>query len=66
MPFYANKEIKTAPENYIPAQVNTDGSVKGPQCCGLAMEDNGGCSEGCCDDYKCSVCGHKVRIEWPA
>jgi hypothetical protein len=25
--------------------------------------DDGGCSEGCCDDYKCKDCGHAWRVE---
>ncbi len=25
--------------------------------------DAGGCSEGCCDDYRCRACGVKFRIE---
>lgn len=66
MPFYSNGEATSAPESYAPAAVNADGSVSGPRCCGQKMVDVGGCSEGCCDDFKCSVCGYKVRIEWPA
>lgn len=27
--------------------------------------DDGGCSEGCCDDYKCIHCGKCYRIEAP-
>lgn len=48
-----------------PAQVLEGGHVRGPRCCGAPMKDAGGCSEGCCDDYRCTVCGYKVRIEWP-
>ena len=66
MPFYSNDEIKKAPEKYVPARINTDGSVVGPSCCDQRMRDDGGCSEGCCDDYKCAICGYCVRIEWPA
>lgn len=65
MPFYSNAEIKSAPAGYEPAQVLPNGSVTGPRCCGQKMADDGGCSDGCCDDYKCSTCGHTVRIEWP-
>ena len=65
MPFYSNAEIKSAPPQYEPASINVDGSVAGPKCCGQKMTDNGGCSSGCCDDYKCDKCGHEVRIEWP-
>lgn len=64
MPFFSNKEIKEAPVNYEPAQIN-GGTVIGPRCCGENMKDDGGCSEGCCDDYKCDKCGYQVRIEWP-
>lgn len=65
MSFFSNAEIKSAPKEYEPAQVLEDGSVRGPKCCGQRMDDDGGCSEGCCDDYKCAKCGHTVRIEWP-
>lgn len=44
---------------------NADGSVRAPQCCGQSMKDDGGCSEGCCDDYRCGVCGKRLRVEWP-
>jgi len=65
MPFFSNSEAKSAPSGYEPAQVLEGGSVRGPRCCGVAMADDGGCSEGCCDDYRCATCGHRVRIEWP-
>lgn len=65
MPFYSNKEIKERPAQYESAGINPDGSVHGPKCCGVKMTDDGGCSEGCCDDYRCDVCGYRVRIEWP-
>jgi len=65
MPFFSNAEIKSATPGYEPASVNADGSVSGPRCCGSSMADDGGCSEGCCDDYRCETCGKTVRIEWP-
>lgn len=65
MPYFSNKEIRAAPEGYRPAQVFANGHVRGPECCGKPMEDDGGCSEGCCDDYRCAICGHEVRVEWP-
>ena len=43
----------------------TPTGVKSPTCCGQKMQDDGGCSEGCCDDFKCSVCGKTLRVEWP-
>lgn len=43
---------------------NGDGTVRSPTCCGQKMVDDGGCSSGCCDDYKCTVCGKKIRVEW--
>lgn len=54
-------------ENAVLAQAltNADGSVRGPVCCGEDMADDGGCSEGCCDDFKCTVCGKRLRIAWP-
>lgn len=64
MPFFSNEEIATAPGDYEPARL-VDGGVTGPKCCGESMADDGGCSAGCCDDYKCLSCGHTVRIEWP-
>lgn len=53
--------------NAILAQslTNEDGSVSAPKCCGVRMADDGGCSEGCCDDFKCTVCGKTLRIAWP-
>lgn len=56
---------KVKPTDFVHAQINEDGTVSGPKCCGKPMADDGGCSEGCCDDYKCKVCGYTVRIEWP-
>lgn len=29
------------------------------------IEDAGGCSEGCCDDFRCTACGFTFRVEWP-
>jgi len=37
---------------------------KCPKCAGK-LEDDGGCSDGCCDDYKCVDCGYKFRVECP-
>ena len=65
MPYTSNREIREAPAGYKPAQILDGGKVRGPQCCGHPMADDGGCSEGCCDDYRCATCGHTVRIEWP-
>lgn len=42
-----------------------DGSVRAPICCGKRMKADGGCSEGCCDDFKCEACGKRTRVEWP-
>jgi tRNA(Ile2) C34 agmatinyltransferase TiaS len=36
-----------------------------PVCCGEQMQDDGGCAQGCCDDFKCLKCGKRIRIEWP-
>ena len=47
------------------ALTNNDGTVSGPTCCGQPMKDDGGCSEGCCDDYTCEVCGKSIRVGWP-
>lgn len=38
---------------------------KAPVCCEQPMEDNGECSDGCCDDYKCKVCDKTIRVECP-
>ena len=40
-----------------------DGTILSPVCCGQNMKDVGGCSEGCCDDFKCEVCDKRVRLE---
>jgi hypothetical protein len=45
--------------------VGEHGHVKSPMHCGEKMLRDGGCSTGCCDDFKCAVCGHRVRVEWP-
>ncbi len=42
-----------------------DGSVTRPSCCGQPMTDDGDCGHGCCDDYRCDVCGKSIRVEWP-
>lgn len=47
------------------ALTNEDGSVRSPTCCGQTMLGDGGCSQGCCDDFKCEVCGRTLRVEWP-
>ena len=65
MPYYSNEEIRTRPAGYVPASVDDRGHVTSPKCCGQEMDDAGGCSSGCCDDYRCGVCGYEVRIEWP-
>jgi hypothetical protein len=54
-------------ENAIlaPSLTNPNGTVSSPTCCGQTMADDGGCSQGCCDDFKCDTCGKKIRVEWP-
>jgi len=52
------------PLRELPA-VLPGGSVQGPICCGEVMADDGGCSTGCCDDYRCTRCGRSSRVEWP-
>ena len=47
------------------AQIGEGGHVTGPTCCGQKMKDDGGCSDGCCDDYVCTTCGRQVRVAWP-
>src|ERR1043165_3546559 len=41
------------------------GVVTAPWCCGRRMVDDGDCNCGCCDDYRCTKCGRRVRIEGP-
>lgn len=53
------------PKDFKHAQILENGHVRGPQCCGEYMADNGDCGQGCCDDYKCAKCGYKCRVEWP-
>ncbi len=53
------------PANFKPAQILENGKVKGPQCCGEYMVDDGDCGQGCCDDYRCKTCGYTYRVEWP-
>lgn len=45
--------------------IKEDGSTITPTCCGQKMKDDGGCSSGCCDDFKCEACGKTLRVEWP-
>lgn len=54
-------------ENMVLADslTNADGAVSSPMCCSQPMKDDGGCGQGCCDDYRCAVCGETIRIEWP-
>lgn len=54
-------------ENMVLADnlTNADGTVSSPMCCGQPMKDDGGCGQGCCDDYRCEICGETIRIEWP-
>lgn len=42
-----------------------NGTMRAPMCCGQKMKDDGGCGDGCCDDWKCSVCGRRIRTEAP-
>jgi len=28
------------------------------------LEDIGGCSEGCCDYYRCKICGERITVEY--
>lgn len=56
---------KSRPESFVHAQISENGSVTRPQCHGQPMADAGDCGQGCCDDYRCGVCGYKVRVEWP-
>jgi len=30
-----------------------------------SIEHVGDCGQGCCDDYRCKLCGHVFRVEWP-
>lgn len=53
------------PESFEPARINEDLRVCAPRCHGERMLDDGGCLEGCCDDYKCAECEFTIRIEWP-
>lgn len=60
-----NKQIEFEKAVISHSLINDDGTVRAPTHCGVSMLDDGGCSDGCCDDYKCSVCGFKQRVEWP-
>lgn len=48
-----------------PDVYGSDGIVRAPMCCGQEMADDGECSEGCCDDWKCLKCGRRLRTEAP-
>lgn len=51
-------------ETYIPADESQLFPKKCPKCQGKLV-DNGGCGDGCCDDYKCTVCKYTFRVEMP-
>lgn len=43
-----------------------DSKCGGRSCDGKTpAEYVGSCPEGCCDDYRCRICGEVFRIEWP-
>lgn len=42
-------------------RIDTNGVVSYPK----TIVNIGDCGTGCCDDYKCTVCGQEFRIEWP-
>ena len=44
---------------------SSNGIVRAPMCCGQKMADDGECSEGCCDDWKCEKCSRLLRTEAP-
>jgi hypothetical protein len=41
-----------------------NGIVHAPVCCGQKMIDDGECSDGCCDYFKCRVCDKRIRLEY--
>lgn len=45
----------------------SNGVMYAPKCkkCGEEMKGDGGCSEGCCDDWLCPKCGYRFRSEAP-
>ncbi len=51
---------------YCPEVYETETlQVFSPICCVQRMKSTGTCSDGCCDDWRCEVCGKKVRTEAP-
>jgi hypothetical protein len=52
------------PDGFERGEVGPHGMSVMPKCCGLPVVDDGGCSEGCCDDFVCTVCGYSFRFEW--
>lgn len=43
---------------------NTNSQTPTLTCCGEPMTYTGSCSEGCCDYYRCKICGNKETIEY--
>lgn len=57
---------KLAHERYICTKRNPwDKDIQGRngRGCHPAAEDDGECSDGCCDDYRCPYCGVHWRVE---
>ena len=50
---------------FCPDVYDDNGNMHSPMCCGKKMDSDGGCSDGCCDDWKCKVCGRRLRTEAP-
>lgn len=51
---------------FAPGVYHANGTVHAPRCsCGTQMVGDGGCNEGCCDDWKCPGCGKLIRTEAP-
>ena len=48
-----------------PHKVLVDWSNVSPYTLPDNIVRDGGCSEGCCDDFKCTLCDYTFRIECP-
>ncbi len=70
MDFFAKEKAEqtykyTEAECPFEHKIIADWSQTSPYTLPAHIKSDGGCSEGCCDDFKCTECGYSFRIECP-